>query len=413
MQPPEDGSKSGFNGENRQSEGGSLRMKKLVSLLLVFCLVLAVAGAAMAAGTPAFTKQPVDSTTDKYGNLTLVFRGTDFVANESSWHFIEPETGKEWTGPQLRDEMKARKVTGFKLTATEAKQVLYLEKVPKFMHGWEVYVVLANKGATVESDHIHVYWYGMDKAEVTAAAQPATPAELPAEQPEAPAEQPAETPVETPVEQPAEAPVETPVEQPAEAPAEQPAAEVTEVTEAEVEPEVPAGPKIITVTCDDKLLLYPVDSRGDAVEDQAATSITFEDSGSVAIRSEGPVKYWMVNGIRIEPDDSNLTGFVLKNITSDLNISAKLGKSSGSSGDDVDPDSPCEVTCSGCTFTYHKGGLKSVTSGTVPAGATIIVFTNDSKAAQNGFSINGGEPEHQGSTSFRLKIEDNTTISIP
>ena len=113
-------------------------MKKLVSLAPSSFSVLADA-------MPAFTVQPVDSTTDKYGNLSLTFKGTDFVPNESSWHFIDPDTGGEWTGPQLREEMtKNRKVTEFTLTASDKKQSLFLTHVPKFMHGWEVYVLLVN-----------------------------------------------------------------------------------------------------------------------------------------------------------------------------------------------------------------------------------------------------------------------------
>jgi hypothetical protein len=132
----------------------------------------------------------------------------------------------------------------------------------------------------------------------------------------------------------------------------------------------------------------------------------------VIVTSETPVKYWMLNGMRVETDTDTPTRLLLKNITSDLTLGAKFQKASNATAEEVDPDSPCEVTCTGCTFTYHKGGLKSVSSGSVPAGATIIVFTSDVKAAQKGFSINGEAPEYQGSTSFRLKIEDDTTIEI-
>ena len=361
-------------------------MKKLVSLLLILCLVLGISCTALA-DTPSFTTQPVDSTTDKNGNLSLIFKGEGFVPNDSSWHFVEPETGKEWTGPQLRDEMKARKVRNFTLTASEGKQKLYLTGVPKFMHGWEVYVVLVGGGTSVESDHIHIYWHGMDKNEKSGASASSDAKQQTAAQPAANTDTTAPAKTDATAPAPAPAPVEI--------------------------PEEPAGPKIITVTAD-KVTLYPVDSRGNAIEDQAAETFTFEDVGSVAVRSDEPVKYWTVNGIRIEPEGNNVTSFVLKNITTDLVISAKAQKSSSSSSSaEVDPDSPCTVTCTGCTFTYHKGGLKSVASGTVPAGATIIVFTSDAQAAQRGYSINGESPEHQGSTSFRLKIEEDTTITIP
>lgn len=358
-------------------------MKKVVSLLLILCLVLGISCTALA-DVPSFTTQPVDSTTDKGGNLSLIFKGEGFVPNDSSWHFIEPDTGKEWTGPQLREEMKARKVHNFTLTASEGKQKLYLTGVPKFMHGWEVYVLLVGDGGSVESNHIHVYWYGMDPNTKYDAAAAAAAKQQTSTQPAAKNGKNTQTKADAAAPAPAEV------------------------------PEEPAGPKIITVTAD-KVTMYPVDSRGNAIEDQAAETLTFEDIGSVAVRSDEPVKYWTVNGIRIEPDGDNVTSFVLKNITSDLVISAKVQKASSAaaSSAEINPDSPCEVTCTGCTFTYHKGGLKSATSGTVPAGATIIVFTSDAQAAQRGYSINGDSPEHQGSTSFRLKIEEDTTISVP
>ena len=342
-------------------------MKKLVSLLMILCLVLGVSCQALAVGAPKITQQPVSVTTDRAGSVTLSFRATDFTPNDSSWHFVEPDTGKEWTGPQLRDEMKARKVKNFTLTAADGKQKLILSGVPKFMHGWEVYAVLVGGGFKVETDHIRIWYYGMQKDESGDSL--------------------AKSSVVT-----------------------SPDGTGTAAGTA-ADPEVPAGPKVITVTAE-KVNLYPVDSHGDAILDQAASSLTFEDSGSVAVRSDEPVKYWMINGIRIEPDDSSLTGFVLKNITSDLTISAKIQKASSVAADEIDPDTPCEITCVGCSFTYHKGGLSSVTSGTVPLGATIIVFTTSESAAK-GFSINGDAPEHQGSTSFRLKIEDDTTITVP
>ena len=358
-------------------------MKKLVSLLLVLCLVLGISCTALAVGAPKITRQPVSATTDKYGTLTLTFEATDFVPNDSSWHFVEPDTGKEWTGPELRKEMEARKEVRFELKAFNGKQKLVLTNVPKYMHGWEVYAVLVGEGFKVETDHIRIWYYGFDKDENgIAQAKAAATSKSKGKDDKSKKDDKGKSSSGT-------------------------AASTGTDT---AEPEDPDAPKIITVTAD-KVTLYPVDSRGNALEDQAASSITFEDSGSVAVRSDVPVKYWMINGIRIEPDDSNLTSFVLKNITSNLTISAKLQKTSGASSAEIDPDSPCEITCVGCSFTYHKGGLSSVTSGTVPMGATIIVFTT-ADSASKGFSVNGDAPEHQGSTSFSLKIEEDTTITV-
>ncbi len=354
-------------------------MKKIVSLLLILCLLLGASCAAFSEGAgPVFTQQPADATTDKYGNLSLTFKGENFTPNDSSWHFRDPDTGNEWTGPQLRNEMKARKQNNFTLSASEGKQKLFLTGVPKFMHRWEVFVVLVKDGVKVESEHKHIYWFGLDpNAKYDATTNNGKNAGA-GNTPEGSA-----------------------------------AAADGTATATSTEPEVdPNAPKIITVTAS-KVTLCPVDSRGNVLEDQAASSLEFENQGNVAVRSDSPVKYWIVNGIRIEPTDS-LTGFVLKNITTDLSISAKFEKTaSASSEDEIDMNNLVTVTCTGCTFTWHKGGLRSVKEGQVAVGATIVVFTEDAKPAVSGFTVDGIASENVGKASFQLKIEDDTTISVP
>ena len=352
------------------SRGGSL-MKKIFAVLLALSLLLGAFSVASAAGAgaPKIQKQPTSQTTDKKGKVTFSFRATNFSPEESSWHFIDPATGREYTGPELREAMA--EVKGFKLTVSNGKQVLTLTGVPESMHGWEVFVRLVNKGYEIDTDHVRLWYYGLDQTD-----EPSAPAG-------------SET---------------------------GPSGNGTENetgngnSGAGDAPEELAGAGTITVTAS-KATLYPLDSDGNPLEDQGASSLTFVGSGSVAVRSDREVQYWTVNGIRIEPM-SDVTGFVLKNITSDLSISAKYAKSA-SSADEIDPDNPCMVTCTGCIFTYHAGGLRSVSSGEVPCGATITVFCESTDAAAKGYRINGGEPEHAGSASFRLKIEDDTVITCP
>ena len=330
-------------------------MKKVFAVLLALCLVLGIFSAALAtsAGAPKFQKQPTSQTTNRQKNVTFTFRATNFTPDESSWHFINPSTGEEYTGPQLREAMASYK--GFKLTVSNGKQNLNLTAVPEIMHGWEVFVRLGNNGYEIDSDHVRLWCYGVDEnsgntpAAGTDAARPGSTEEL-------------------------------------------------------------SGSGTVTVTAN-KVTLYPLDSDGNPLEDQAASSLTFVGSGNVAVRSEKPVQYWTVNGIRIEPA-GEVNSFVLKNISTDLTISAKFAKGS-SSAEGIDPDNLCMVTCTGCIFTYHAGGLRSVSSGEVPAGATITVFCESTEASARGYRINGGSPEHAGSASFRLKIEDDTEISCP
>lgn len=355
-------------------------MKKLIALLLSLCLVLGVSSAALAAGAPKIYKQPESKVREKNNQVTFSISADNYDQKESGWRFVNPDTGEEFNVVQLRDEVF--KEFKFDYKATNRKQKVTLLNVPDSMHGWEVYMHLSMNGFSIDSERVRLWCF--DPAEGAPASTTDVPSDTPADTPAEPA----------------------------------PSADVPETSDPETFPAEdipeaeqsdPEAPKIITVTAD-KLTLCPVDARGNLLEDQAAPSLTFENSGSVAVRSDAPVKYWLINGIRIEPVE-DVTGFVLKNITTDLSISAKL--SGGSDASEIDPDTPCQVTCTGCVFTYHKGNLSSVSSGTVPLGASIIVFTDSADAAAKGYSINGADPDHVGSTSFRLKIEGDTTITIP
>ena len=367
-------------------------MKKIVSLLIVLCLLLGISSVALAAGAPKITKQPTTQTTNKKGTVTFTFSAKNYNTNDSGWRFVNPATGEEYTGPQMRELLAEYKGT---LSVSNGKQKLTLTKVPESMNGWEVYVVLTNNGYTVNSDRVRLWCYGM--AQTTTPATP-TETETVPEQPAIPSEPASEQPA-TPSE-PAPEQSATPGE---------PAPE--QAAAPEPEPEILAGPKMVTVSAAEKLTLVPLDSHGNEQSDKAASSLTFEDSGSVAVHSEAAVRYWIVNGIRIEPVES-VTGFILKNVTTDLSISAKFEKSS-SAAVEVDPSHPCQVSCTGCVFTYHAGGLSSVASGSVPYGASIIVAASTGSDVSGGYTIDGEAGAHAGKSNFMLVVTEDTVISLP
>lgn len=85
-------------------------------------------------------------------------------------------------------------------------------------------------------------------------------------------------------------------------------------------------------------------------------------------------------------------------------IPATLPSSSG----DV---SFCSISCTGCTFTYLSGGLRSVREGQVPAGAKISVIADDDSAAAAGYRINGGSAGHIGVTSFKITVDGDMIIT--
>ncbi len=347
-------------------------MKKAIVLMLVLCLLLGVSSAALAAGAPKVTKQPVSQTTNSKGTVTFTFSAKNYSANDSGWRFVNTATGEEYTGPQMRELLAANKGT---LSVSNGKQKLTLTKVPESMHGWDVYFVLVNNGYTVYTDRVKLWCYGLAQTGATPTSLDETSS----------AEQSAAEPVKQQSETP-EAAVSAP------------------------EQEIPAGPKTVTVTVADKLTLIPLDSRGNEMTDQAASVLTFEDSGSVAVHSETPVLYWIVNGMKIEPAES-VSGFVLKGVTADLAISAKY-KQAESVQVEIDPDHPCQITCSGCVFTWHGGGLSSVSSGSVPYGASVIVVSSGTDVS-GGYTINGEAGLHAGRASFMLTVTEDTSISLP
>ena len=227
-------------------------MRKLSVLLLVFCLVIGVFSVAGADGAPKFKKQPVTQTTDKKGTAVFTFRAVDFDSALSSWHFINPETGEDLTGPQLREYFSG--VKGFSLVASNGKQQLTMKKVPDALHGWTVYVVLANKnGYTVVSDKVQLFCSSvMQSLDTTADAGTNT-----------------------------------------------------------------ALPESITIRAEN-LTLMPLDKDGNPAADEPASVLTVAPPASVLVKSEQPVGYWTINGIVFQPAEnigSFILGNIISDLT--------------------------------------------------------------------------------------------------
>lgn len=334
-------------------------MKKFVSLLLVLCLVLGGVSAALAVGAPVVTKHPVSAQVDKNGRVEFSFTiaKNNYLQNKQgvSWRFINPETGAEFTGSELQEVMKD--VKGFKVDVANGRSKVILKKVPESMHGWQVYAHVSNKsGYSVDTEKATIWVHDPDQPEPAAAPEPAAPAAQPA------------------------------------------AGEITVFGE--------------------NLLLLPLDAEGNPQEDRAASSLSLAVGSGVEVRFSAPVTGWVINGLEVILTTA-VTSFQVKNLTADTAIQAVPAPAAAPAEETPAAEPPAEdpqpvgdgflVTCTGCFFTYHAGGLRSVTSGTVPAGASIIVFADD---PANGYSINGGAPERAGTSSFRLTVEGNTTITV-
>lgn len=356
-------------------------MKKIISLVLALCLIFALASQAFAAGKPTITKQPETSTTNKKGavSFSISVKGT---VDSYTWYFINPENGEKVSGKKLSTIFK-----DIKVNSPNSKKIS-LTHVPDAMHGWSVYCHVNGNGYKVDSDTVMLLVYGLEPP-----ADSAVPAAVPADTPSestAPAPEAAPETGNTAGAQPADDNSQTPDDGSDEA-----------MPELEL--------KTITVSASSKVLLK-LDSVGNVVEGDPVSKLTFDNTGSFLVRSENPIKSWTVNGIRFEPA-SPVNEFKVMNITEDVALDFKIVRQTAASAE-VDASHMCKVSCTGCTFTYHSGGLRSVTEGEVPAGAPIKVIADSSALAADGYSINGGDKEYAGKASFQLTITEDTTIVV-
>ena len=343
-------------------------MRKIVALLLICCLTLGIA-TAYAAG-PKITKQPEFGKSKSETTVVIEIKAKSYKG--LTWRFVNPDTNEEVTAKELSKLFKGLKVKN------PNKQKITLENVPAEMNGWQVYCHLTGNGYQVDSDRLTI--------DIGGAAEPESPT---------PTEAPAEP---EPVSEPAAEPI--PEAEPA-----APAESVSEPVPAEEEEDDIPEPETITVS-GENVTLYPLDSFGRPDEDKGAASLSFTEFGSVEARAEGDVEYWLVNGIRVTPNE-NVTSVKLQNITSDMIISAVAPDPDEAV---LSEDDRVQIICVGCTFTYMADNLVRVSSGSVPRGADIIVMADGTAAAEGGYSINGGEYVRQGKSSFRLTVTEDTEI---
>ena len=357
-------------------------MKKLIALVMVLCLVFTFFSEAFAAGKPKITQQPETATTNKKGNVSFTIKVSGNVSY--TWYLTNPSTGEKISAKKLK---KSKSIKGLGIKGENSSK-LSLSNVPESMHGWQVYCHINGNGYKLDSNTVLILVDGLEAPEIT----PAPVVEEP-----------------TPVPESAE---------PAKAQAEQPHAEDVPAEVLPIAAETPEpepeydedNPEIRTVTVKTSSnLLRKLDSAGNIVDMEPASSLEFVNVGSCIVTSEEPILSWSVGGVRFQPPEP-VREFRVLNITEDLTISIMVAQSSTITAQ-LDTEHMCKVTCKGCTFTYLGAGIRSATQGEVPAGAPIRIVSSGN--AENGYRINGGEPENQGKTSFVLTVTGNTEIVVP
>ena len=361
-------------------------MKKLLGIVLTLCLVLTLAADAFAGSKPEFTKQPETATTSKKGAVSFSVSVKGSVSSYT-WYFVNPETGDKISGKKLSSSVK-----GVKVTNPNSKKIS-LSHVPESMHGWSVYCHVNGNGYKIDSDTVTLYVYGLDKPE----AEPAAAADATAV-PESAEAKPEAQPEASPAVAESVESVTPEVEEPSDGSDQGEGADNEMVMEN----------RIIKITSSSKVL-FKLDNKGNITDASPVSSLEFTNAGSFAVRSDDPIRSWTVNGIRFEPAQP-VNEFKVTNVTDSLVLDVKIARAGAGSAAEVDESKMCKVTCKGCTFTYLGKGLRSVTEGEVPSGASIRVIADSSDLADGGYSINGGEPESVGKASLQLTVTDDVTI---
>ena len=340
------------------------KMKKTIGLILALCLVFVLAADAFAAGKPAFTKQPETSTTNKKGTVSFSVKTTGSIQS-LTWYFIDPATGNSYTGKQLAKHFK-----GLSVGNPNGKKIT-LKKVPEAMHGWTVYCHVNGNGYKLDSDRVQLLVYGME-----APAQGIVEAEVTSSSGNNSA-----------------------------------ASSGSSETGDEQDEDSSSGEmqdRTFTVSCSGRLL-RKLDSAGKIIDGAPVSSLEFTNTGSFIVTSEEPIKSWTANGIRFEPAEP-LKEFKVMNVTASLTLDVKIDRTAADV--QVDESNMCKVTCSGCTFSYLRGQLLSVSSGEVPAGAQISIVSDSSDMTDTGYRINGGDISYSGISSFMITVTGDTEIVV-
>jgi len=366
-------------------------MKRIVGLILVFCLVFSLFAEALAAPKWEIVEQTKCETSEKKKTVSLSVK-VKGKGIKYQWVFVNPEDPEDKvTGKNLAKDkrFKGIKVKDF------AKNKIILSKIPEALHGWYAYCHLYSNAYKLDSDMVAVQLPGMDPA-----PEPEKPA---AAEGKGEAGTEAGTEDET-----ATAKKESKDKDTAKdtKKADKNSEEVGDDDEGIAAAD---EPKEFTVTANGKYL-FKADSMGNPEGDEGVSSLTFTGTGNVAVKSDNPIKSWTVNGVRIEPEEE-MSSFKLLNLSADTTVNVKTAIKTAASAK-VDESTTYTVTCEGCSFTYMAKGLKSVKEGEVPSGAVIYVFADKSESAVGGYSVNGGEPENLGASSMQLTITGDTNIAV-
>ena len=437
-------------------------MKKFLSFLLVFCLVLGCAVTALAA-SPKIEKQPVTQKVKKGGSVSFTFKPVNQSA--ITWYFVNPETSVYTPVSQIVKTYPEFK--GLRFSGQNSKRLI-MKKVPEGLHGWWLFVRIKGNGKTVNSEMVQLLISGKDTpiynppdlglviSETCVytlpdaqepAGEPETAPET-ASEPEAEpeAEPEPETEPEPEAEPENDPDLEVEIETEPE-PETKPEAEPESITtpaplEAQTQSEMPT-PQIIYVTQEPtatpeptptptpeptevvitarNVLLYRLDDSGNPIG-EGVNQLIFDLSGGsfkAAVKEGDQVLYWQFDGNHVE-SDVPATSYTFLNVKKSMSISAKvISAAQAARAANLDYNNMVRVTCEGCYFSFSLDGIVRQTEGEVPSGAEITVIAGAAGTAagrknsiSGGYSVNGGAYDHVNKATFKLVVTEDTTITM-
>ena len=361
-------------------------MKRLISVMIVLCLLLGVCGIASAAKI-TITQQPETQTVKKGGTLTFTVKAKNTSDSGVTWHFQNPATGEDITGKNL-----SKKVSGLKVQKPNSLSIT-LKNVPESMHGWTAYCHIGPKSGGADTDTVMILISGLEP--------PATP--VPALASESGSASSSTSYSDT----------------------------ASGEFSAMATPAVPTAtpkPEKIVITGNSKFELYNVDSQG-APLGKPKDELTFTDGNTASFyvklpdATEGSIQYITVDGVRFTPD-GEVRGMSVRGWPNSASVRVKVLKPGADNQPapdvqtlppvtevPVDPNAQMvTVTCENCRFTGYTSSYAK--SGEVPVGTTITVIASGGMVGK-GYFINGAKKgTHKNEATFQYLVEGETTITM-
>ena len=254
-------------------------MKRILGLILAFCLVVSLFSAAVAEPDWEISKQPTYKTTKKNITISIKLKGKT-KGVKYQWIFINPEDSSDtYVGKELADKFPGIKITG------ENKDKVVISKVPEDLHCWLAYCHLTSGSDEVDSDQVAIGVYGNE-------------------------------------------------------PPEQPKSSSSDDDDKKTD-EDEYVPEEFTVTANGNYL-YKIDSMGNSDSSEGVSSLTFTGSGNVAVRSDAPFSRLTVNGIPFELE-KGLRSLKIMNLSANTSISVEIDAGAAASENETGSETDGET----------------------------------------------------------------------